>query len=130
MNRVHFILFVADQQRSIDFYAAVLNAAPCLNVPGMTEFELPGGSILGLMPEKGIKRLLGEPMPDPSAARGIPRSEIYLLVDNATHYLDRALRSGATALSPVAARDWGDQAGYCLDPDGHLLAFAMEAGAD
>jgi len=24
----------------------------------------------------------------------------------------------------VESRDWGDRAGYCLDPDGHVLAFA------
>ena len=54
----HFVLFVADQQRSAAFYEAVLGLAPRLHVPGMTEFDLPGGGVLGLMPERGIVRLL------------------------------------------------------------------------
>ena len=31
-----------------------------LDVPGMTEYELARGAVLGLMPEAGIRRLLGE----------------------------------------------------------------------
>jgi aminoglycoside 6'-N-acetyltransferase len=37
--------------------------------------------------------------------------------------------AGATELSPVLAREWGDDAGYCLDPDGHVLAFAAPTRA-
>lgn len=36
----HFILYVADQQRSKAFYEAVLGQPPRKHVPGMTEFEL------------------------------------------------------------------------------------------
>jgi len=32
--------------------------------------------------------------------------------------------AGAAELSPVLPRDWGDGVGYCLDPEGHVLAFA------
>jgi predicted alpha/beta superfamily hydrolase len=42
MSAAHFILYVAEPQRSRDFYAAVLAQAPRLEVPGMTEFVLPG----------------------------------------------------------------------------------------
>ncbi len=126
MKRLHFILYVQDQARSTAFYSAVLNADPMLNVPGMTEFELPGNSILGLMPESGIKRLLGDRLPDPSAASGIPRSELYLVVRSAENYLDRALDNGAKELASVEVRDWGQKVGYCLDPDGHVIAFAED----
>jgi hypothetical protein len=54
-----------------------------LNVPGMTEFTLSGDCIVGLMPEKGIRRLLSERLPDLAAGKGIPCSELYLLVDDA-----------------------------------------------
>lgn len=89
----------------------------------MTEFGLPGGAVLGLMPETGIRRLLPS-LPYPASARGAPRAELYLVVTSPTEALARALAAGATAVSPVLPRDWGDDAGYCLDPDGHLLAFA------
>ncbi len=123
----HFILYVHDQTASAAFYASVLALAPRLDVPGMTEFALNNGAVLGLMPVAGIKRLLGEALPDPGRARGIPRAELYLAVEDAETTLARALAAGATPLSPVVERDWGDRAGYCLDLDGHVVAFAERA---
>lgn len=120
----HFILYVADQARSTEFYTAILGE-PRLNVPGMTEFDLPGGGVLGLMPEAGIRRLLGDALPDPGAARGVPRAELYLTHPDAERLHAVALASGARELSPMLARDWGDRAAYSLDPDGHVLAFAV-----
>lgn len=120
----HFILYVADQAKSSSFYTKVLGVRPRLDVPGMTEFVLSDGAILGLMPEESIRRLLGPVLPDPSSARGIPRSEVYLLVDRPGEYMERAIAAGARELSPLQARNWGDVAAYCLDPDAHVLAFA------
>jgi uncharacterized protein len=123
----HFILYVADQERSTVFYTAALGIAPRLHVPGMTEFVLPGGAILGLMPESGIRRLLGDVLPDPATANGIPRAELYLVGHEPAACHARALAAGARELSPFLLRDWGDVAAYSLDPDGHVLAFAAAA---
>ena len=120
----HFILYVEDQQRSRSFYEAVLGCAPRLHVPGMTEFALSGGAVLGLMPEQGIRSLLGDVLPDPAAARGTPKAELYLVVDEPAAFHDRALRAGARELSRLTARNWGHEVAYSLDPDGHVLAFA------
>lgn len=117
----HFILYVADQQRSARFYGAALARKPRLDVPGMTEFDLGEGAVLGLMPAAGIKRLLGDKLPEPA---GGPRAELYLLVDDPSAAHGRALAAGAAELSPLAARGWGHDAAYSLDPDGHVLAFA------
>lgn len=119
-----FVLYVADQRRSARFWAAALGGAPRLDVPGMTEFALPGGGALGLMPERGIRALLGDALPDPARAAGVPRCELYLRVPDARAAHARALAAGARELSAPAPRDWGDLAGYLLDPDGHVLAFA------
>ncbi|MEW6758796.1 MAG: VOC family protein [Acidobacteriota bacterium] len=121
---VHLILYVADQARSADFYRKALAVEPSLDVPGMTEFDLGRGVVLGLMPEAGIRRLLGDRIQDPAAAGGAPRAELYLRVEDPAACLDRAVEAGARLLDPVKARDWGHRAGYCLDPDGHVLAFA------
>jgi len=129
MPATHVILYVADQRRSAAFWAAVLARPPRLDAPGMTEFELPGGAVLGLMPEAGIRRLLGARLPDPAAARGVPRAELYLLVDDPQAVHARALAAGATELSPLLPRDWGQRAAYALDPDGHVLASAGERPA-
>lgn len=100
---------------------------PRLDAPGMTEFLLPGGAVLGLMPESGIRRLLGSALPDPARGTGIPRAELYLLVPNPDESHKRALAAGAAELSPLCARNWGHSAAYSLDPDGHVLAFARDA---
>lgn len=123
----HFILYVADQARATAFYAAVLDAAPRLDVPGMTEFQLPGGAVLGLMPCTSIRTLLGDALPDPAAAQGVPRAELYLRVDDPQAMYARALAAGAVELSPLLQRSWGDHAAYALDPDGHVLACASAA---
>jgi len=127
MEHALFVLYVADQERAAEFYGRTLDRSPRLHVPGMTEFSLGAGCALGLMPEAGIRRLLGDALPDPAAASGIPRAELYLFVADPEACLRRALDAGATLLDEVAPRDWGDRVGYCLDPDGHVLAFATGA---
>ena len=119
------ILYVADQACSTAFYAAVLATPPRLNVPGMTAFDLPGGAVLGLMPAAAIRRLLGDALPDPAAAQGVPRAELYLLIADPQAMHARALAAGAVELSPLQPRDWGHRAAYALDPDGHVLACAQ-----
>ncbi|MBT3228985.1 MAG: glyoxalase [Candidatus Marinimicrobia bacterium] len=117
------ILYVSDQEAARAFYESTLQIQPHLHVPGMTEFQLESGFVLGLMPTEGIKRLLGRDI-FPEIAPGNPRAELYLTVDNAEEYLGRALQNGAEIILDVTMRDWGDRVGYCLDLDRHVLAFA------
>jgi len=128
LKHTMFIIYTADQQTSRDFYAEVLGSEPKLDVPGMTEFSLKDGSSLGLMPEAGIQRLLGDALPDPAFASGTLRGEIYLLVDDPEQCLERAIKAGAKPLSQCQARNWGDLAGYCLDQDGYVLGFGKQTG--
>ncbi|SRR5581483_3435463 len=121
--RFETILYVENQERSRDFYRAVLGIDPSLDVPGMTEFQI-GDAKLGLMPNAGIKKLLGEVIPDPVQGAGIPRCELYLTVNDPMPYLERAISAGATLLSPFQSRDWGDEAVYLSDPDSHVIAIA------
>ncbi len=122
--KANLILYVRDQRTSAKFYAAVLGQNPRVDVPGMTEFALGSACVLGLMPEAGARRLLGPGAPDPSNGNGVPRAELYLTVDDPEGYHRRALAGGAKELSPLTDRDWGDQAAYSIDSDGHVLAFA------
>ena len=125
IGSVHLILYVTDQVAATAFWQAVLDCPPTLDVLGMTEFALGTGVVLGLMPETGIRSLLGSALPDPAACRGIPRAELYLVVDDAAAYQARARAAGAAELFPLARRSWGDDVAYCLDPDGHVVAFAV-----
>lgn len=122
--RSHLILYVADQARSTTFYTKVLGFAPSLNVPGMTEFTLGPDTVLGLMPEAGIKGLLAAPSPPLPIGPQDFRAELYLVVDDPASFHARALAAGAKELSALALRDWGDPVAYSRDPDGYILAFA------
>jgi uncharacterized protein len=120
----HFVLYVTDQSEAARFWCQALDLEPSLDVPGMTEFVLGEHAVLGLMPGAGIRRLLGPDLPDPACGTPIARAELYLLVDDPAACYRRALAAGARPLSAPVPRDWGHEAGYCLDADGHVLAFA------
>ena len=119
------ILYVADQQRSRDFYKAILNKTPKLDVPGMTEFELNEKTLLGLMPESGIAKILGDKTPSPSSGNGIPRCELYLAVADVEKAFKNLIVNGGKSISPPEMRDWGHFTAYGIDPDGNVIAFAQ-----
>ncbi len=122
--QIEFILYVADQEESKHFYEELLSLKPSLHVPGMTEFQLSETTKLGLMPENGIAKILENATPHPNTGNGIPRCELYLKVKNAKEYMERGIQLGAKLISPMQQRDWGDNAGYIADADGHVIAFA------
>lgn len=121
---VEFILYVANQERSKDFYEYVLQSLPVLHVPGMTEFMLADNCKLGLMPETGIAKILTDKTPHPASGNGIPRCELYLYTKNIEVFYQRLKTSDASEISPVIDRDWGDRVCYFSDPDGHIIAIA------
>lgn len=124
--QTEFILYVANQEKSKYFYEELLNLKPSLHVPGMTEFQLSESTKLGLMPENGIAKILGDNTPHPNMGNGIPRCELYLKVKNAENYIQRGIQLSAKMISPLQPRDWGDKVGYIADADGHVIAFAEE----
>lgn len=130
MQAIHFILYVSDQNASCTFYERTLGIKPRLHVPGMTEFDLANGTVLGLMPAAGIRRLLGDALPDPEIGRRIPRAELYLMVDDPADSHQKAIAAGAHELSPLSPRNWGHTAAYSMDADGHILAFAKETAPE
>lgn len=128
IREFEIILYCRDQQRSSRFYEVLLQQTPDLEVPGMTEFVLSEHLKLGLMPEQGIARIIHPALPHPEDGNGIPRCELYLVVGQPEAAIERALASGATLISPLSARDWGDEAAYLADPDGHVVALARRPG--
>ncbi|MBL0316490.1 MAG: lactoylglutathione lyase [Flavobacteriales bacterium] len=124
IKRVETIFFVAHQEISRDFYQMIFRKQPVLDVPGMTEFDLSDTCKLGLMPNQGIAKILQGEMPDPSEGSGIPRCELYLIVENVQLEFENAIKAGAKLISPILDRDWGDKVCYFADPDSHIIAFA------
>lgn len=124
IQHVEIILYVVNQQQSTRFYTDLLRLQPSLNVPGMTEFILSSNCKLGLMPNNGIAKILQDKTPHPDDGNGIPRCELYLLVDQLEAFYEQALAAGAVLVSEIEDRNWGDRACYFMDPDGHIIAFA------
>ncbi len=121
---IEIILYVKVQEASSIFYERILRRKPDLNVPGMTEFIVSENCKIGLMPNKGIAKILADKTPHPDSGNGIPRCELYLYVDNIQYEFDNAIKCGAKLISPITEMNWGDRACYFSDPDGHILAFA------
>lgn len=126
IKATEFILYVNDQQKSTDFYTKLLRKNPDLNVPGMTEFILSENCKLGLMPNKGIAKILLDKTPHPDEGNGIPRCELYFYVDNIELEFENAMKIGAKLISSIQDRDWGEKVCYFADLDGHIIAFAKK----
>lgn len=118
------ILYVDDQSKSTLFYEGIFRKQADLNVPGMTEFQIAENCKLGLMPNRGISKILAPHVPDPSSGTGISRCELYFFVKDLQLEFENAIRCGAQLVSPISDRDWGDRVCYFADPDGHIIAFA------
>lgn len=126
INLIETILYVSDQQASAVFYAKLFRQNPDLNVPGMTEFKLSESCKLGLMPNKGIAKILSDKMPHPDQGNGIPRCELYFYVENIELEFENAIEAGAELISEIKDQDWGDRVCYFADIDGHIIAFAQK----
>ncbi|MCC6865326.1 MAG: lactoylglutathione lyase [Ignavibacteria bacterium] len=124
IHRIETILYVNDQQASAEFYSKLFRQNPDLNVPGMTEFKLADNFKLGLMPNKGIAKILTDKTPHPDQGNGIPRCELYFYVQNIDLEFENAVKIGAKLISEIENRDWGDKVCYFSDIDGHIIAFA------
>jgi PhnB protein len=124
IKKSQFILYVENQLVSTEFYSKLLNQEPILNVPGMTEFKLTENSILGLMPAKGIKKLLENKIETFATPEDSIKAELYILVDNIEKYFNRAVSLNVSVLSGIKERDWGHRAVYFLDPDNYIVALA------
>ncbi len=117
------IFYVNDPDRAKKFYRAILHREPTLDVPGMCEFPLAEDYLLGLMPDASMKRLLGSHLPDTASSASL-RAELYLFCDDPAADYALACSLGATPLSPLQLRDWGDEVAYVLDPDGYVVGLA------
>lgn len=125
-TQLEFILYVSNQEKSRNFYQILLQQKPSLDVSGMTEFTLNDFVKIGLMPNDGIAKIITPKLPHPTSGIGIPRCELYLQVDNIETIFEEAKQAGATEISPITLRDWGDYVGYISDFDGHVIAIATK----
>ena len=121
-----FIIYVKDQDKSKDFYKKVFQQEPVLDIEDISEFTLADNVSFGIMPESGIMRILDDKIPNPAMARGIPRNELYLYVNDIDDYIKRVFDAGGKIISGPKLRNRGKVVAYCMDSDGNILAFAKK----
>ncbi len=102
---IETILYVSNQELSSAFYERIFRQKPNLDVPGMTEFVIAENIKIGLMPNKGIAKILDGKTPDPESGTGIPRCELYFYVEDIHLEFDNAINSGAKLISPISERN-------------------------
>lgn len=123
---MHVILAVRDAQRSAEFYEQVFGwpRNPAVGQwSNYVELHQPDGSTLGLYEREGFARASGATLA-PANGHQNP-AELYVRVDDVAPLVERLESLGTPALSPLAARDWGDDAAYFADPDGNVVAVAQ-----
>jgi catechol 2,3-dioxygenase-like lactoylglutathione lyase family enzyme len=117
------ILAVGDLPHSVQFYRGVFGWAPSIDTPAFVAFDLGGGSSLGLYAREGFAKNTGK-APEGLTYGAISGTELYLVFDDPSPFLERLKARGARVLSELSPRPWGDEAAYFADPDGNVLAVA------
>lgn len=115
MANLNFInLYVADAQRSADFYANVLNTKPVQSSPGFSMFRLDNGFTLGLWKGDEV-----EP-----AVEGKPGAGELCLSEDSDAQVEERFAEWTGEGIVIAQKPTRMSFGYtftALDPDGHRL---------
>ena len=117
------ILAVEDVPRAAAFYERAFGWPRLVDVPVYVELTLPGGMRLGLYDRRGFGRNTGQ-VPTAIGPGARAPTELYRHTDDVAAAVKRLEEAGARELSPLAPRDWGDEAAYFADPDGNVLVVA------
>jgi lactoylglutathione lyase len=117
------ILAVKSLRASADFYASAFGWTRLVDVPVYVEFALPGDLRLGLYQEASFGVNTGQ-RPAERAPGSLSGAELYFYPDDLVEVSKRLAAAGARMLDPLRARDWGDEAAYFADPDGHVIVLA------
>ena len=139
LRRIHHVgITVRDVDRSVEFWRSFLGVEPrwrqildapylgrVTGYPGVnidaTIIDLPGGPVLEI-----LNYLVDDKAPNPPETANPGNVHICLEVDDIDAMWDRAVRSGATPISPgpveiTAGPNTGVKACYLRDPDGITL---------
>ncbi len=126
MSRPHLslvILAVEDLPRARAFYQASLDWDVAVDVPVFVELVDPFGNRLGLYAIGSFERnILATSSGAPPGQ--VTRTELYLHVEEVEATIARFVAAGARPLSPLAPREWGDEAAYLADPEGNVVVVA------
>jgi predicted enzyme related to lactoylglutathione lyase len=124
----HISTFIAvrDLDASRVFYQTVFGWPIRVEVPVLVEFALPDGRGLALYRRENFGNNTNQ-LPEEIRKGGIAGHELYFHCPELDTVIERLEKIGARCLSPLKARDWGDDAAYYVDPDGTVIAVARRS---
>lgn len=120
-------LATSDQQRSCDFYRAMLACEPQRDRSGVTYFKL-DGCWLALYPRAELARYCGV-APAGSGFEGITVSVNLASAQEVSTAVERARGAGAAVVREPGKVDWGGYIAWIADPDQHLWELVYNPGA-
>lgn len=117
------VLAVTDIQRTRKFYDDAFGWETAVDDPVFVEYKLAEGVRVALASPSMHEDKYGRTpiMPD---ANGVTAVELYLRVADLDAAADRVINAGATVLAPKKLYDWGEEAVYLRDPEGHVIVLA------
>ncbi len=121
------ILAVEDLARARAFYEQAFGWTPKVAFPVYAEYAVTGGASLGLYERLSFAKNTGR-IPVRAAAGEIAATEVYFRVDDLEATIERLRLAGASTLSPLALRPWGEEVAYFADLDGNVVAVARPVG--
>ena len=114
-------LTLDDAARAIDWYKKVFGARELSRANG------PDGKIMHAELQIGDSRIMVNDAvmgnKGPKSLGGSPAS-LWLYVEDADSYYNKAVAEGAQVKLPLGDQFWGDRCGGVLDPHGYLWTFA------
>ena len=112
-------LFIRGASRAIEFYRDVFGAKVRVNMPGpngkVAHAELQIGDSIVMLSDENPNMQAKSP-----ETVGGSTNSLHLYVENVDSVVDKAAKSGAKVLRPVADQFYGDRTGTILDPFGQM----------
>ena len=124
-RQVLTILAVDELDRGKRFYDEAFGWPIAVQVPVYVEYALPGAMRLGIYERQGFGLNTGQ-VPEQIGAGKLAPTELYFHIADPQLAIARLRKAGARELSPLAPRDWGDEAAYFADPWGNVLVLARQ----
>lgn len=115
------ILYVADVTASLSFYERAFGFSRRMITPEGDYGELNTGDTVLAWASEGLAASNGVVARPNRKADAAPGIEIAFITDDVAGAVTRALAAGATAVTAVQTKPWGQTVAYVRDPDGVLV---------
>jgi predicted enzyme related to lactoylglutathione lyase len=119
------VLAVKDIQGTKKFYDAAFGWRIVVDDPVFVEYSVRDGFSVALASPSMHLDKYGKTPPEISAD-GVSSVELYLRVSDLDAVTEQVVSAGATILAPKKLYDWGEEAVYCRDPEGHVIVLASK----